>query len=695
MVESGTRDTHRILVVGDCTVDWMLAVPTGASSASLQASYQWESRAPVQIVAQSGGAAMLRSLIAAAVDGCDDLAVDGATLPPRALESPYDSSVTRTYTLWQPYRVQHGSRDLVWRIHDFFGIQPVATTVTDAGSLDASSGTLVIDDANLGFRSRPEAWPALLRQDARPCRIILKMSNPLGVGPLWDELRATPENDVTAYCSVGDFRKEYAPIGQSLSWERIGSDVIRAVRARDDLGAADRVVVSIGMSGAVVVERDGPGVLVYDPQHQEGDWERSRAGAAVGLGSCITAALALAAARASIGDRPDWVGAVSAGISAGRALYDQRLVRPDAESHYGLEFPFGLVGEVLARSGGESFRAVTVPDDADWHILSTIWSDDYRVVAERIVVEGGESACRDVPIERIGGWTSIDRTEIESMRSIRGIIREYLANPRLTRPLSIAVFGPPGSGKSFAIKQMAREWADGPTPIRVLEVNLSQIATLDDLAGALQQVRDSVVQGFIPLVFWDEFDARLGGQELGWLSQFLSPMQDGVFVHGGIARPIGRAIFIFAGGNHPTMASFKDRAIELPGVKATDFLSRLRGYVDILGPNPVGDADRAAVLRRALLLRTLLQMKAPRLVQRTAIDIDPGVLRAFLDVPAYVHGARSMESVIDMSTLAGKLRFERSALPPQHQLSLHVDADAFLGLVQQPSGGYGKRGRGM
>ena len=41
-----------------------------------------------------------------------------------------------------------------------------------------------------------------------------------------------------------------------------------------------------------------------------------------------------------------------------------------------------------------------------------------------------------------------------------------------------------------------------------------------------------------------------------------------------------------------------------------------------------------------------------------------------------------MESLIDMSTLSGRQRYERSALPARHQLSLHVDADRFLELVR-------------
>ena len=38
-----------------------------------------------------------------------------------------------------------------------------------------------------------------------------------------------------------------------------------------------------------------------------------------------------------------------------------------------------------------------------------------------------------------------------------------------------------------------------------------------------------------------------------------------------------------------------------------------------------------------------------------------------------------------MSTIAGRLRYERSALPARHQLALHVDADAFLDLVYSAS----------
>jgi hypothetical protein len=73
------------------------------------------------------------------------------------------------------------------------------------------------------------------------------------------------------------------------------------------------------------------------------------------------------------------------------------------------------------------------------------------------------------------------------------------------------------------------------------------------------------------------------------------------------------------------------------------------------------------------------------------LRIDPGVLRAFLTAPAYLHGARSLESIVEMSALTGALSYERAALPAAHQLAMHVDAEAFLRLVREPyaSGGTG------
>ncbi|HUG14472.1 MAG TPA: AAA family ATPase [Thermomicrobiales bacterium] len=668
-----------IQITGDSTADWMLIVP-GAAASMLQVSYQWESRAAVQIVAQPGGASLLSALIATVADA----EVRGIEVPPRALSDPSYDGLTRAYSVWQPYPAGAGSAELVWRMHQLLGVQrsPAPVTLVAQDATGDAPDCLVIEDANLGFRECVDAWPACLTDAARqPLHIILKRSNPLAGGRLWDELLRHHADRLTVYCSANDLRKEYAPLGQALSWERTASDLVAAVRERADLSGAARVIVSLGLSGAIIVERDGPSTLVFDPTHQEGDWERPRPGTPTGLGTCLTSALAVEAAANR--HLTDWAAATVNGLMAGRALHTRRVVAGPSDEPRGFQFPTAMLAPILrGEEHPKPFRPIPVPDDAGWRIYANASTEDYRELAGRIVVEGDLDACRDMPVERVGGWASLDRTEIESMRSVRNIINEYLAQGRRGRPLSLAVFGPPGSGKSFAIKHMARESMTGPGQVAILEFNLSQFSSPADLPAALQRVRDCTVGETLPLVFWDEFDTPLGGRELGWLAQFLAPMQDGLFLEHGNARPIGPAIFIFAGGAHPTMASFKARAVEVPSAKATDFLSRLRGYVDILGPNPASGDDETFLMRRALLLRALLLQKARGLFHGGRLDIDPGVLRAFIDVTTYVHGARSMESIVDMSALSGKTRYERSALPPQHQLSLHVDADEFLGLVR-------------
>ncbi len=669
--------TPRIAIVGDVTVDWAILAP-GPTAHAVAASYRWEQPAAVQMSPLRGSAALIADMLAAVADRGHRNAprVISPTLPEMALANPADEHVARSYALWQPFPAQRGATEHVWRMRQFLGLQPAIAAAPVLATSAAGADCLVIDDANLGFRDDPGRWSALLESERQPRHVIVKTSAPLTTGRLWERLLADLSEVVTIYCSVGDLRKEYAPIGQPLSWERTARDVLQVVHNHRRLSQARRVVVSLGLSGAVMTTRGGDTWLVFDPQHQEGDWDRRYPGSTPGLGTAITAALSLATVENSA--HPDWLTAMRRGLGAGRLMHQRGFV-PTPER---LTFTADAT-EMLAAGDDTTFQTSAIEDAPGWQISSAAFHGDERVAAERIVLEGDEVACPNLPVERMGAWSSIDRTEIESMRSVRHIMREYLQQERPRRPLSLAVFGPPGSGKSFAIKQMAREWIASGSPIEVLEFNLSQFGT-DELPRALQRVRDCAVEQRLPLVFWDEFDTAVGGRELGWLAQFLAPMQDGLFLEGGIGRPIGPAIFVFAGGTHATMASFKDRSVELPTAKATDFLSRLRGFVDILGPNPMSDQDRSFVLRRALLLRSLLTLKVPQLLSDGVQQIDPGVLRAFLDVTSYVHGARSMEAILDMSALSGRLRYERSALPPAHQLGLHVDAEEFLALVQGP-----------
>jgi len=102
----------------------------------------------------------------------------------------------------------------------------------------------------------------------------------------------------------------------------------------------------------------------------------------------------------------------------------------------------------------------------------------------------------DVPIGRMGKLVTVDRREIESLLALRAVMEEYL-NQSLSAPLSLAVFGPPGSGKSFAVEQVAESLPS--SKCSVLKFNLTQMSGETDLFGAFHQVRDRALSGKTPL----------------------------------------------------------------------------------------------------------------------------------------------------------------------------------------------------
>ena len=679
-----TKSAHAsagILVAGDSTVDWFIAEPPQHAGERIDTRYIWTMFDGPGISSIEGGAALDAALLAATSARLGgDTAVVGPSIPQKVVNDPTSPLVTRSFSSWTSLPKTTGDRDLVWRLDRFIGLHPAREFPTSVRTppVEFDPACILLEDGNQFFRRDPAYWPdALTNSNAQ---IVIRQTGALGNGLLWEYLMENMPDRTTMFCTAGDLRKEGAPIGQPLSWERTAQEVVSAVRSRAEFRAARRIVVGLSASGAVIVDRDGVDVLIYDPRSQEGDWERLRPGQLFGTGTMVVNALAWEIGRAP--DDVDIRQAVISGIETARLLHAEGFRAEPTDSGIRIDFPRDRIAESIAGGvdAASEIECIAVSSEPSWRVLDSVGS--FREAAEQIARFGVSHVGKEIPLEAMGHWSSIDRIEVESMRSLRNIISEYLASPGRSRPLSLAVFGPPGSGKSFAIKQMASVITPDRNPLGSLEFNLSQFHGSDELSAAFQQVRDLRLREYLPLVFWDEFDSALDGQELGWLVNFLAPMQDGVFTENGANRPIGPAIFIFAGGTHATMDSFRDRALELSGAKATDFLSRLRGFVDVLGPNPDSPDDRTFHLRRAILLRSLLQRNARQIFDGEEMRMDDSLLDAFLDVPQYLHGSRSMEAIIEMSAITRKLAFERSVLPAVHQLALHVDADAFTRIAQ-------------
>src|SRR5450756_1903090 len=120
--------------------------------------------------------------------------------------------------------------------------------------------------------------------------------------------------------------------------------------------------------------------------------------------------------------------------------------------------------------------------------------------------------------------------------------------------------------RSFGVKALAKGILGSKVPF--LEFNLSQFKSPDELIGAFHRVRDAVLRGITPVAFWDEFDS----QSYTWLQYLLAPMQDGAFQDGQITHPIGKCIFIFAGGTSPTLQGF---GVKEPDERTEDTLVAL------------------------------------------------------------------------------------------------------------------------
>jgi hypothetical protein len=193
-------------------------------------------------------------------------------------------------------------------------------------------------------------------------------------------------------------------------------------------------------------------------------------------------------------------------------------------------------------------------------------------------------------------------------------------------------------------------------------------------------------------------------------------MQDRTFKGREGTYQIGRAVFLFSGSICKTFDEFRTKANS--NVKGPDFISRLRGHIDVVGINPpkkaadvepngkgadtrrsssglqvltrtvapgnVGDEEHleaaqeldACLIRRAIILRSTLENKAARIIDKESrvARTDEKLIRAFLQVKEYKHEVRSMEAVVEAATLYDNA-FLVASLPPEDQLQMHVTED--------------------
>ncbi len=645
--------------------------------------------------------------------------------PPALDEDPCSH---HSFAVWQPYPPTGGKGDLVWRAHALMGYGH--TRSAEKGGAEPhcpqypmrpeprlpAPRILVLDDAGYLFRNQPQkdCWLLPQNRQTTPDWILLKMSRPVAQGDLWHALIERYADRLVCVVSADELRHECVSLSRGLSWERTIEELRDGLShnpALAGLGCCRHLIVSFGADGALWVDRskdsEPRAVLCYDAAGAEGEWADRIEGRVMGGSATGTAALAYALARHVSGGaaRPlDLLPAIEAGLASVRDLHEH------GHGPVGKDLPAGYpvkhLAEVILKPGTSFARAViawpkqgTVLRGKTWmiveasqHPFGSKTKPSLAGLARQVVLQGLPALMR-LPHARFGKLVTADRSEIETLRNLRRLMLDYREQKRATKPLSLGVFGPPGAGKSFGVRQLAGEVFG---PHAWLEFNLSQFDGPDDLMGAFHQVRDLVLSGLTPVAFWDEFDSR----NYHWLQYLLAPMQDGRFQEGQLNHAIGKCVFVFAGGTSPSFGEFgppdtpaeKEAQHRFKLRKGPDFLSRLDAYYDVAGPNrrtkpgPKGkrrlDPDDVCYpLRRALLIRGLLGCGPDE-----RLEFDSDLLDALLLVPQYKHGSRSLEKLTTSLKPASGGPIRRSSLPAAAQLAMHVTPADFIAILNRNEG---------
>jgi hypothetical protein len=349
-------------------------------------------------------------------------------------------------------------------------IYRIRRTLGFAGPKDSSSRFLrnddvdsptaaVLDDIGNGFRDADSAWPSLLKTSfAGP--IILKLHRPIQTGRLWQTFTGPQLRQTIVVTSCDALRSIGANISRGLSWERTAVELdlfIRTSPQFDRFRQCKSLIIRLDLDGAYLYENvDGErkATLFYDPINIEGGFKVAHAGYMRGSSAAFTAAIAAIVASS----RQENIGlGIKRGIIGARRLLERGFIETsEGQFSYPKRNLFPTPDEQLLIADEQVPVSSRRQSGERWRIALTEGAAED--IAKRFVIEGRPVLEQQkIPVGEINKLLAVDRTEIESLRAIRSLFWEYVNNSRSSRPLSIAVFGPPGSGKSFSVSEVAAD----------------------------------------------------------------------------------------------------------------------------------------------------------------------------------------------------------------------------------------------
>lgn len=687
-----------LLVAGSVSYSYLLfpADPTKSSHDPRDADRESEDIS--NLVIRTGGSSLVSQMLTAASPQHGIKVLGPQLAPPGANSLKHNASCVCDLTLddlslgQEPgYRVQqirHIGKPPFWHSPD------LTKAEVSPGS------TVVITGSGEAFKDVEPALDFLLK--VRPRYIIHHMTRPLARGKLWDIIRDGPKTRdgvpdpefLAVLIDADDLRAEGIALSKALSWEATAEDFVRNLGSNgrlDTLVTCPNLIVRFGTEGVIYHRgRDaGDPVLYYNPRSMEGEWRSGADANMIDVASAFTAGLALGFADSK---PPNCDNGIQYGISAANDLCRHRFVHSDFDD--APDYPIAQIMDGLRPD--QHYTAVRIPSARissgdKWSIFDSITGDPAEL-ARQVVTNGPEKALAACPMQKFDKLLAIDRAEQESLRSVLDAITERLdAGSR--GPTSIGVIGPAGSGKKYATANLASHVSTG-RPVQKLSYN-SRLLKFDSLVEACQAIRDHTANGDLTIVTFENFEVMLEPNN-DLLKEMLVIMRDGNFTDRGHVHSLGAPLMFFIVNNElgsdidepfppptPTSPRHADFA-QVPNYDVSLLMDYLHGLVKVNGPNQNSPRDKTFCIRRAIMMRQLIQERHPHLEVKGRINIEEGVLHALLLVPKFKHGLRSLEKIISTSRLSGRTKFDVAALPPEEQIQLHVDGKIFMSYLRAP-----------
>ena len=602
--------------------------------------------------------------------------------------------------------------------------------VTNSESLSNNNGILVIDDGG---------WPP---QQAEK----IKSMNPdswiiaMGIGVAhWQKWADQFGSRFFLFSRLSDLETTRMEMDSSVTWETIVAMALRALRTRE-VGLFDET--NNRFRCHVIVEMFPYGILYAGPngvffRYQEGCLPEKRSprhkGSVPFHDTLVTSMMAMDFLEIGCRDfcRNYFYDFSRRVLNNWQLLYDygyffnDGLEFPDLK--FSSTFPGGVPCSYIESRIDPGF--IELPDaSADFSrtlelVSSQIWNEDKKRALRSffpqklpVAVAPGSTSI-DMPpgpipvildvlhhlkeevgwkkgfeefrLFHVGNLRTTDPAELDPVITLQNVMDSYVSRETFQRPLCIGVFGPPGSGKSFSVKEVARVISSNfdLNPFDFFEFNLTQFDKPEEINSAIEPIRASVARSKVPVVFWDEFDCRYDNHEFGYLRYFLPSMQDGVtYVHG-TPYYIGRAIFVFAGGVKSSWAGMEDLLNQEDGqaaqlvktLKIPDFMSRLRVVLDIDGIEiddellqESATEEQLEDLHRILLKKAFIIAHQMDTHWKKAARKTSGLLLRLL-LAKYKFGARSIEAVIEASSASDRLVYGLPELIAPSAARIHAE----------------------